>query len=97
MLRPDVSRRANKDLIDLWAYIAKDNVDAADRMHAEIRAAIERLCEFPGAGHRLPEITRRPLLFWTVSPYIIVYQRQGRRLRIVRVVHGRRDLGAVFR
>ena len=97
MLRPDVSRRATRDLRDIWIYIARDDRAAADRMQSELREAIDRLCDFPQIGHIRDDLTPRPLLFWTVHPYLIAYQRQGRRLRVVRVVHGKRDLGSLFR
>jgi plasmid stabilization system protein ParE len=40
-----------------------DNLDAADRVIAEILAAIRALVPFPNADHKRPDLTGRPLRF----------------------------------
>jgi plasmid stabilization system protein ParE len=39
------------DLDEIWDYIAVENLDAADRVIAEIFAAIRDLVRSPGVGH----------------------------------------------
>jgi plasmid stabilization system protein ParE len=64
---------AYDDLDGIWEFIAEHNLDAADRVIADIRAAIVNLVAFPGMGHRRDDLTGRPLLFWPVRDYLIAY------------------------
>ena len=57
---------AYDDLDAIWEYIADHNPDAANRVIADIRAAILNLVEFPGMRHRRDDLTGRPLLVWPV-------------------------------
>ena len=45
---------ARFDLDEIWEFIRADNLAAADRMIAEILAAIAALVPLPGQGHRRP-------------------------------------------
>src|SRR6202011_4219434 len=51
------------DLDEIWEYIAQDNVDAADRVLADIHSTLTLLAESPQVGHRRPDLTMRPLRF----------------------------------
>ena len=51
------------DLDEIWEFIRADSLDAADRLIAEILAAIDALVPFPGRGHRRPDLTSRPMRF----------------------------------
>lgn len=51
------------DLDDIREFIARDNVDAADRVITEIFDALRALAAFPHQGHRRPDLTFRPLHF----------------------------------
>jgi plasmid stabilization system protein ParE len=42
---------ADLDLDDIWEYIARDNIDAADRWIAKLFDAFEALGRTPGMGH----------------------------------------------
>jgi len=53
LLGPD----AERDLDDLWGYIAQDSVGAADRLMAEIFDAFEVLARHPGMGHKREDLT----------------------------------------
>ena len=79
------------DLDGIWEYIAEDNIDAADRVLAEIHATLHTLTTSPNIGHRRPDLTGRPLLFHLVRDYLIAYAPDQRPLWIVAVLHGRRN------
>jgi len=64
---------ARLDLDDLWEYIGADNLDAADRVVAEILSSISAVVPFPGQGHRRPDLTSRPLRFLLVREYLVAY------------------------
>lgn len=51
------------DLDNIWEFIAEGNIDAADRVIAEIYDAVGKLVDFPRQGHRRTDLTSRPLRF----------------------------------
>ncbi|HSS97840.1 MAG TPA: type II toxin-antitoxin system RelE/ParE family toxin [Terriglobales bacterium] len=82
---------ANTDLIDIWEYIAADNLDAADRVIGEIYKKIRTLAAFPHQGHGRPDLSSRPLRFQLVRDYLIAYAPDEKPLPIIAVLHGRRS------
>lgn len=93
----DLTQGARRDLRELWEFIAEDNLDAADRVVADITAAFARLAQMPGLGHAREDLTARPLLFWPVHSYLIVYRSDRKSLQIVAVVHGACDVPRILR
>jgi plasmid stabilization system protein ParE len=69
----DFHPEARFDLDEIWEFIRADNLNAADRMIAEILSGIRALVPFPGKGHRRPDLTSRPLRFILVREYLIAY------------------------
>jgi toxin ParE1/3/4 len=92
-----LSKRADADIDGIWSYIAEDNEDAADKVENAIRAAVHRLAANPGIGHKHPSVRIPRYRFWVVYSYLIAYTVKGQTLTVVRVVHGARDLGRIFR
>jgi plasmid stabilization system protein ParE len=82
---------AYADLTDIWEYIAADNLQAADRVIAEIYSKIQALISFPHQGHSRSDLTSRPLRFQAVRDYLIVYAPDEKPLSVVAVLHGRRN------
>ena len=60
-----LGRAAESDLDEIWEYIARDNVEAADRWIAKLFDAFELLGQSPGIGHMRTDLTPYPLLFWS--------------------------------
>jgi antitoxin ParD1/3/4/toxin ParE1/3/4 len=89
------------DLDEIWAYIADDHIDAADRLLADIHFALSTLAASPHIGHRRPDLTTRPLRFQPVrDEYLIAYAPDEKPLWVVAVIHGRRNprvLAAILR
>lgn len=57
------------------------------------------LARSPHAGQARPDLTRRALRFWTVSPfknYVVVYDPDTQPLRILRILHGARNIPALL-
>lgn len=79
------------DLDEIWEFIAEDNIDAADRVIADLFGAIRSLVRFPHQGHRRPDLTSRPLRFIRVYDYLIAYAPDESPLWVIAVLHGRRD------
>jgi antitoxin ParD1/3/4 len=81
-------------------YIADRNQDVADRVEQAIFDACAFLAEAPMRGRPRPDLTARPLRFWTLSRYpnyVIVYRPEKAPLRIVAVIHGKRDLQHILK
>lgn len=49
--------RASQDVNEIWAYIADDNIEAADRVLDAIESAMVKLAKNPGIGHWREELT----------------------------------------
>lgn len=97
MKRFVLSPEAAQDLNDIWEYIAEDSLDAADRFLGKLYDQILALAQTPGMGHRREDVAEdRPLLFWPVGNYLILYNAKGF-IAIVAVAHGKRDIPAFIR
>ena len=79
------------DLDTIRGFIAADNPDAADRVITEIFDALHALVSFPHQGHRRPDLTSRPLRFWTVRDYLLAYAPDESPLLLIAVLHGSRE------
>jgi len=74
MKRYVLSPEARGDLLEIWEYIARDNIDAADRIMQDIRESCSRPAEMPEIGHYREDLSNEPLKFWRVHSYLIVYR-----------------------
>lgn len=82
---------------DIAAFIAEhQSVNVALRFYDALEAALEQLAEFPGLGHVREDLTDRPLKFWSVWSYLVVYDPQSQPLTIHTVAHGARDVTALL-
>lgn len=87
------------DLDRIWSFIAADSQDAADRVEAAVFDACEMLSRNPMLGSKRIELTARPVRFWTVTHFpnfVVVYRPDTRPLRIIRVLHGKRNLARIL-
>ena len=87
-----VAPEAEGDLRQIWRYLLGEaGLAIANRIQAELVYAFECLADFPGNGHKRPDLTSRDVLFFSVYRYMIVY-RQAALVEIVAVLHGKRDV-----
>jgi plasmid stabilization system protein ParE len=91
MIRYAFHPEARADLNEIWEFIGADNLDAADRVIAEILSAISGAVTFPDQGHKRPDLTQRPLRFLLVREYLIAYAPDEEPLWVVAILHGRRS------
>jgi toxin ParE1/3/4 len=93
-----IAPTARRDLLEIWDHIAADNSEAADRMIDKFFDGAHQLQLFPGSGRARPELAGdRALRFWHVGEYQIAYRVSANAVEIAAVLHGRRDIPAVFR
>lgn len=92
---PEISKEAIRDLDEIWDFIAKDSVRAADRFVDQL---FEKCCEiarFEGVGRRRDELIpgMESLAF---KKYLIFFRRTDGRVQIIRILSGYRDIGSLF-
>ena len=95
MLAIVLTPRANADLGEIWMFIAADNPAQADDFIDLIDAKFQNLSRQPGLGRRREELVAG-LRSFPVGCYVIFYLQVQDCLQIVRILHGARDLDAVF-
>lgn len=91
MARYRVSRKAVRDLDEIWFFIAKDSEAAACRWLDRVYSAFEILATQPLMGRARPEIAPGMRSF-SVAEQVVFYQVADPGVRIVRVWDGRQDL-----
>jgi plasmid stabilization system protein ParE len=82
--------KANADLLAILSYVARDNLEAADRVETAIYNACAFLAKYPLTGHARKDLTDLPVRFWTVlrySNYVVVYDPEAQPLKILRILH----------
>lgn len=94
--RYEVPLQAIRDMNSIWAYIAKDSEEAATRLVDKFLEEFENLAAMPGTGRRREELAPG-LHSFPVGNYLIFYRIESEIIRIVRIVHGSRDLRRLFR
>ena len=94
--------RARQDVLEIIAYIADRNPQAAERVFAAYERSLTNLAGSPDIGWLYPTGNRRlsglrafPIGRFRV--YLIFYRRTTDTLDVIRVLHGRRDLARLLR
>ena len=92
MKRFRLSSEAARDIREIWAYIAEDNIRAARKVRLSLFDACGLLAKNPALGHPRKDLTDQKVLFWPVGSYLIIYDPLARPLVVVRVLHAARDV-----
>lgn len=79
--------KAAQSLETVFAYIARDDPEAAARTIRRIRRAIDRLAIFPESGRPGPQPSIRQLVVHRL-PYIVFYKIHADAVVILGVYHG---------
>lgn len=88
--------KARADLIDIFYHIAGDNPARAASFVGEIEQRCGKLPDFPEAGRARPELAEG-LRSVPHGRYMIYYSSERSVVRIERILHGSRDVGARFK
>ena len=89
------SATSRSDLVEILAYIRRDNPRAARDLLRRFTDRLKFLSEYPGAGAARPELGRG-LRSFPVGNYLLFYRATARSLELLRVIHGARDLRQLF-
>jgi len=88
-----LTRPAERDLDEAHLYLCEHaSIETAVRLREGIEQACDGLAEMPGKGEQRPDWTDRPVRFWLVDPYWIIYRPDTDPLEVVRVLHAARDI-----
>ena len=83
---------AEADMKDIWHYtVDRWGMDQADRYTDDLRDACHELTR--GLRQGRPVDVRPGLLKYRVGAHVIYFRDGGDRLEVVRVLHGRMDVG----
>jgi len=96
MNRFRLSPRAETDLAEIHRYIAQDNPPAADRFVGELFDLFHLLGRSPEIGQARPEL-RPNLRSMFHGNYVVVFYPVKNGTENAAVVHGARDIDALFR
>jgi plasmid stabilization system protein ParE len=83
---------AQEDLRQIVLYVGRDSATYAAALAGRILATVDVLRRHPKLGRVVPEYGDETLREVIVSSYRVVHRVRGRRIGIVAVVHGSRDL-----
>lgn len=95
MARTSYSAAAKRDLKEIWKYIARDNVKAADNLLDQIESVLAMLGGSPLLGRSRDELAAG-LRSFPVGNFVIFYLPRRSGITVVRVLSGFRDLLGLF-
>lgn len=87
---------ADQDILDIGVYLSQFGISVTDRMIDRLHAQFSKLAAFPGMGKARDDI-RSGLRSIAVDGYVVFYLPVEDGVRIIRVLHGSRDIDGEFR
>ena len=94
-----VAPAALDDIDEIADWMRRTSADAEIdlRFIDAVYEAFELLAAQPGIGHKRLDLTRQPVLFWTVMKSFAVIYRNRPPVEIVHVIRWSRNLSALLR
>ena len=86
---------ARKDLLGIWAYIAEDSPETADRVLARIDETCDLAATQPHMGQARPDLAPE-VRSLPVGPHMVFYRPIQSGIEVLMVVHGSRDIPTLF-
>ena len=78
--------------MQIWEYVARENIRAADKVLDRLEAVSEFLETFPQVGRRRDDIGPEVRSLLAAASYLVLYRIKESQVEIVRYVHGRQNL-----
>lgn len=95
MKRFRLTEQAKADVRQIWAYVARDNPAAADRIVDVLFDRFGLIASQPLMGEAREELGFG-LRGFVVGNYLVIYRPGEQRIEVVRVVHAARDIDSLF-
>jgi plasmid stabilization system protein ParE len=77
--------------------VAEDSIDLANRIENQFHKLFASLGAMPRQGHTRRDLTKRPVLFFPLYLFMVVYQPASTPVRIMAVLRGRHNLTRILR
>jgi toxin ParE1/3/4 len=90
-----LTQQAADDLNEIHDFIATDNVTAALRFIDRLEEKFQAIAESPEIGRTRKELAPN-LRSFPVGNYVIFYRPIKAGIQVIRVLHGARDIEALF-
>ena len=95
-----IKERARLDLKQHWHWIARDNLNAADKLLRAAEGTFVSIAKNPEIGsqrsfRKLVRIRSKAIVGF--EKYLVFYQQDGDTVVVLRVLHGMRNLPVFFR
>jgi toxin ParE1/3/4 len=87
--------QAEQARLEIWRYIARDNIDAADRVIRRIDATSKQYARSPLLGERRDDLAPDVRCFH-VGKYAVFYKPLDNGILVLTVIHSARDIPTVF-
>lgn len=99
MTKYQLSKQAEKDIVEIFDYIAQDSKEAAKQVVRQIQQTGRMLCDLPTIGRSIynldvPNIRIIPVRKF--SNYVVVYMYTEDTIFIVRILNGKRDIPTIL-
>ncbi|MGK7878122.1 MAG: type II toxin-antitoxin system RelE/ParE family toxin [Xenococcaceae cyanobacterium] len=95
MSKITLSPQAAQDIQQTWAFIAKDNIDAADKWQQQISDVLQLLAKMPQIGRVRSEFSIE-LRSFVKAKHVIFYQPTADGINVFRILHHSRDSEAII-
>jgi toxin ParE1/3/4 len=92
MIPYTIALRAQNDLAEIWSYVVRDSLVAADRLIEMFHQKFLLLAAQPFMGESR-ETLQSGLRAFSAGNYVILYRLVQNGIDVVRVIHAARDIG----
>ncbi len=96
MAKFTITAYAKADLWEIYTYIARDKPDVAQKFIRKLRLQARALANAPRLGRSREVDLLADIYSFPVGNYILFYKLQPGGIILIRVLHGSRDLHAIF-
>ncbi|HEY3329017.1 MAG TPA: type II toxin-antitoxin system RelE/ParE family toxin [Capsulimonadaceae bacterium] len=93
---PAFTSEAKIELAEIVTFLVEQaGVAVARKVIGSIKSGCAFLNQTPGAGHVREDLTDKAVRFWPIYSYLVVYDPIPQPIRILRVLHGSRDVATI--
>ncbi len=92
MATVNFAQSAQTDLLEVWLFIAEENLNAADRVLDTIDREAKVLATQPLMGRARPDLAEAIRSWPTSTSYILFYVAEADGITVIRVLHHARDV-----
>ena len=88
------SPASEKDLDEIWDYVAEDSPLQADRLWERFRLKLEHLAEWNTIGRPRPELSKQ-CRSYPFGKYCFYFRPVDGGIEVLRILHSARDIGQI--